>query len=361
MSYTSPSNTATNFSFAGKVPYTQTNPQVTNFNFGFTTAVATGFVSGTFGTPLSKPNAKATGIAPTAIFGTARNVPRAATLGLTTMFGFPVKKGKSEVLGPWAVTTMLGTPTAKVKPVTTSINSTTFGVPSVYPFYARELLVEATFGTPTGFVGQRVTGYTPNVQWGIPLARVNQTTKASGFQPTRFGTPWYYLTTTIPLNVTGWATGLSTTLFGTPSLKRTQIGIATGIHSTLLGTPSALRGGRATGFLPVTFGQPNGNLKTTGVGFSTTLLGTAIVKVTGKQTGRSTTAFGTASVSRSNTYLAWSIEGARFGTPLSSRIPLRSTTGFTSTNFGAADAKAAYRAKSFRSTQVGYPIMRRPC
>ena len=324
--------------------------------------VASGFVSGSFGTPIAAyaRTQEATGFLSGAV-GDPRYVWRvdATSIAPTTTFGDP------RIFPYAAVGFQNGATfgTARLFPYhAVPINSTQFGTGRLFPYHVAPGIHSTQFGSINGWQHWDEVWNPPATRFGTPTTPTNRTAQADGFQSTRYGQPGKVSHKPDGQSWLCIASGFDLVRIGSPVATRPQFGSVSGIAAVHLGTPKGTRGQRATGIHSTVIGAPTVKTLLKASGFASGHLGLAVAMLTQRADGAQfVQRFGLPESDIGNTHKVYGINASgRIGNPTGfSRFNYR-VTGFRPVSIGSASCHESHRAIHVEPTcRLGTPILKR--
>ena len=329
---------------------------------GTTGQAATGFVSGSFGTPLAAyaRTQSATGISPTTQIPSPRGLKGLPVTGFcSTAFGAGTGTKQQRPTGFLAG--VLGTP--RIFPFNTvGFRSTQFGAGRLFPYHVAPGVHSTQFGSINGWQHWDEVWNPPATKFGTPTTPTNRTAQADGFLATRYGQPSKVAHKPAGESWVCMASGILFAQMGSPVATWPQSGSASGIGPVNLGTPKASLGQRADGIYSVAVGAPTIKTLLKASGFANGHLGFAAAVMTqpadGAQFGQR---FGLPEADISNTHKVYGINASgRIGSPTGfSRFNYR-VTGFRPVSIGSASCHELHRASHVTPIcRLGTPIIKR--
>lgn len=301
---------------------------------------ASGFTSGSFGTPL-------------AIW-----VQIQSASGFTSSaFGTPTH-GRGQPASGFT-SGSFGTPFGQNVQVVSGFTAGTFGTPRIFPFSVAPGIHTSAFGTPDGHQYWQAHPIIQPGRFGTPFITFNQSQQASGFTVGTFGRPLAARYSPPDTDVICIASAVLPGKFGTPAVKRW--GSATGFTSGHLGAPTARIRQTASGLTGGAFGTPSCTMRDRSAGFRSGTFGAPRCAVVLRATGLyRAPRWGLAKAVQEGVYVASSLyTGTRMGQP-TGRIFKHTASGFTSGALGAPAASHRHRISSIAPCgRFGTPLLRR--
>ena len=324
--------------------------------------VASGFISGLFGTPIAAyaRTQTATGIAPTAQLPTPRGLKGLPVTGFcSTAFGTGIGTKQQRPTGFLAG--VLGMP--RIFPFNTvGFRSTKFGTGRLFPYHVAPGIHSTQFGPINGWQHWDEVWNPPETRFGTPTTPTNRTAQAAGFLVTRYGQPSKVSHKQAGESWLCIASGFDPVRIGYPAATWPQSGSASGIDTGHLGAPKGIRGQRASGIHSTAVGAPTVKTLLKASGFASGHLGLAVAMLTQRADGAQfAQRFGLPESDIGNTHKVYGINASgRIGNPTGvSRFNYR-VTGFRPVAIGSASCHESHRASHVTPIcRLGTPILKR--
>lgn len=327
--------------------------------------VASGFISGLFGTPIAAyaRTQVATGIAPTNQLPAPRGLKGLPVTGFTSAL-FGTGAGTKQQRPTGFQTGAVGNP--RIFPYSPPpINSTQFGTARLFPYHVAPGINGTQFGALAGWQhwnAQPLGSPGPTSRVSMAYFRFDQTRVATGASTTRTGAAQSRVVLSIPVGRTCQAFGVCATAFGSARYVYAQSTSATSMSATAFGAPRAVFVQLATGWVGTSVPAPAAAIATYAHGSRMPAYGAAILRITLPATGfLYAQRFGLASSERSNTYETYGINCAgRFGQPVGGSWHNHPATGFALAVLGAPALKQGHRATGLPPNgHLGDPLLKR--